>query len=507
MTLRLLEATSLVYLTAPTLIFILGWIRPRFAVPAALVVLFGLYRALRDGGDSPAPAGGGAEPRPSGSDALRIAAILGLTIFIVALSGNGGYAFQHFDWRRHNAFLRDLIEMPWPLAYAQTGVKNEPGVLTFYIGNSLAPALFGKLFGWTAANHFTFLWTVLAVFLALCWFSRLVGRVSVRWSLFFLFFGGLDIVGSILTAKTWYWDGVRPFTFWVLDYARGTGAIRSMGSVFWIYPSNLEMIYLAPQHVLGCWLALFLTMHDAVQRRSCRRSFYVWSCCFLYSAFTFLGMLPFVLLAVLASRARGLFSFENTVAALVVLGLTALYISSNNQAYRHGFLWEFQNVLKTWPTLLLFYGLEIGVYLLAPSCPQAKVGGVWRWVAFACLLAVPWYVLGQQSDFTTKTCLPSLAVMQVCFAAAMIHPSPEARAAGAPVVVLLVLLGCLGPVVYVARALHFPLHAPLPAAAIQHVDQIGPKHIAVQLFSDGRGFFWDVLARDRCHRGDTCSTE
>ena len=46
MTLWLLEATSLVYLTAPTLIFILGWIRPRFAVPAALVVLFGLYRAL-----------------------------------------------------------------------------------------------------------------------------------------------------------------------------------------------------------------------------------------------------------------------------------------------------------------------------------------------------------------------------------------------------------------------------------------------------------------------------
>ena len=127
--------------------------------------------------------------------------------------------------------------------------------------------------------------------------------------------------------------------------------------------------------------------------------------------------------------------------------------------------------------------------------------------AFACLLAVPWYVLGQQNDFATKTCLPSLAVMQVCFAAAMIHPSLEAKATGAPVVVFLVLLGCLGPVVYVARALEFPLHAPLPAAAIQHVDEIGPKHIAVQLFSDGRGFFWDVLARDRCHRGDTCSTE
>ena len=42
---RVLERLSLVYIALPFLVFVVGWLRPWFAIPCALVTLVGLYRA------------------------------------------------------------------------------------------------------------------------------------------------------------------------------------------------------------------------------------------------------------------------------------------------------------------------------------------------------------------------------------------------------------------------------------------------------------------------------
>ena len=301
------ERASLVYLTLPFFIFVFGWVRPAFALPIGALALASLVLSSRKsvaGDDAKAAL---AEPAAPGQrEALVFGGLLALVVFLVAFSGAGGYSFQYADYLRHNAILRDLVEQSWPLAYSRTGLRDEPGFLALYLANSLPPGLVGRLWGWAAANHFSFLWTVAGVFLAVCAFLRVIDARSFRWGAFFLFFGGLDIVGRTIVLG-WYWDGTAPLANWMVEYSLSSSPeVRQvMGRVFWFYPSNLNMVYYAPQHVLGSWLCISLILHDALRRGTCERAVFAWSATLLWSAFAFVGMLPFVLVAVVKTRGRG----------------------------------------------------------------------------------------------------------------------------------------------------------------------------------------------------------
>jgi len=223
----------------------------------------------------------------------------------------------------------------------------------------------------------------------------------------------------------WPGDFTHLLGNWMVEYALSSSreAADSMQGVFWYYPSNLSFVYYAPQHVLGAWLCVLVILYDAMHGATCRRSVFLWSLLLLWSAFAFVGLLPFLGLAIALTRGRRLWTFENTLAAGVVLALTLLYIGSNNADVPHGFLWQYQNLSKTWPLLLFFYAVEFGAYvLICPRLEQTERGGLhpaWRWLAIVCLLAAPWYVLGRYNDLTTKVGIPALVVFQVCLATAL----------------------------------------------------------------------------------------
>lgn len=168
-----------------------------------------------------------------------------------------------------------------------------------------------------------------------------------------------------------------------------------------------------------------------------------------------MGSLPFIALAILMTSGRGLRSFANTAAAAAVLLTTGLYLTSNNGDYPHGFLWEFQGVLQTWPTMLLFYAVEFGLFAwLCPRIDRAgghAISSAWFWVAIACLLALPWYKLGRYSDFTTKVCLPSLLVLQVILASGIANASTALQRRRRGWLVACLVLGSFASVADLAR--------------------------------------------------------
>lgn len=225
---------------------------------------------------------------------------------------------------------------------------------------------------------------------------------------------------------------------------------------------------------------------------------FVWSCALLWSAFSFVGILPFLLVAIWKTRGQGLFSFQNTVGSAVILGFTALFISSNDGAYPHGWLWEFQNVLRTWPTLALYYAVSFGMY--AVLCPRVDRSGpgdvhpIWWWTAIACLLLVPWYHLGKFNDFSIKTGIPAIVVLQIYLVTAIAKARTESQRTAARVLVFLILIGTFSNVTNVTRAISHGLHlSPTPLARVKHVNGFGPA--AKQLFSDGNYLFWRVFAK------------
>jgi len=494
---RILEGVTLSYVALPFVIFALGWLELWIALPTAGLVLAAVWHAAQQGRNAASGSDPGSPARAS--QIISLAALFLLVAFLVAYSGAGGYSYQYDDYLRHNAFLRDLIELPWPASYRWTPPDGKPGMLAFYIANTLPAAAVGKLLGWKAANFASFLWTICGVYLAVCWFLRVVGAASFRLGLLFLFFGGLDIVGRAVLLG-WPSDITQLLGNWMVEYSLSStkAAANLMQGVFWYYPSNLSLVYYAPQHVLGPWLCVLVILYDAIHGATCRRSVFLWSLVLLWSAFAFVGLLPFVGLAVLITRGRRLLSLENTLAAAAVLILTLLYIGSNNSDYPHGFLWERQDLLKTWPLLLFFYAVEFGVFALI--CPRAERGerGVmheaWRWLAIACLLAAPWYVLGRYNDLTTKVGIPALVVFQVWIATALWSPEAGRGRLRARVLVALIIVGSLASVSDVARGLHhgFKLE-PVPIEGVSRSNKLlGP---AKQLFSDGDSFFWRVLAR------------
>ena len=171
----LLEGASLVYVALPFVIFALGWLRLWIAIPVAAVCAVAVWRALAGATRierSPLLAGR--------REWIALGGLLAVVGFLVLYSGAGGYAYQYDDYRRHNALVRDLIELPWPLFYPRSPLGGQPGWLAFYIANGLPASLVGRALGWTAASHAVFLWTAGGFFLAVCWFLRVIGRVSFR---------------------------------------------------------------------------------------------------------------------------------------------------------------------------------------------------------------------------------------------------------------------------------------------------------------------------------------
>ncbi len=491
------ERAALVYVTLPALIFTIGWIRPLFAVPGVAIVLLSSVLAMRAGAARQEPSAG---PEPSALWQLLTYAILfAVVVLVVAYSGIGGYGFQYSSYVRSNSFLRDLIEYPWPLAYRGMGGQDEPGMLAYYIANSLTPAVIGKLWGWNAANHCSFVWGVLGVFLAVCGFIRVVGRISPLYGLLFLLVGGLDIIGWTVLLG-WYSDGSQPemLSQWMFYYASSPAGRAVLNDIFWLFPSQLSVLYYAPHHVFGCWLCLLLILDDAVHRRTCRRAALLWSCSLLWSAFSFVGILPFVLVAIWTARGRGLFSFPNVLGGPLILAFVGLFISSNNHAYPHGWLWEFQDVLRSWPTLALYYIVSFGLYALVR--PRVERGDpralhpIWWWTAIGCLLVLPWYHLGWYNDFSIKAGLPSIVVVLIFLAASISNARTETQRMGARVLVALMVVGMFSAVSDLTRGFRHGLDfAPPALARVQHVDQFGA--LAIQLFSDGDDFFWRVLAK------------
>ena len=498
---RLLETVSLIYASLPCLLFMLGWLKPVFALPLAAVLSAGVFFSVRQSGQMPDSTAGPGDDPPNGSQTARVFRYLLIALmvaFVVAYSGIGGYSFQISDYSKHNAFFRDLIENSWPLGYQQTGPDNKPGTLNTYFGYYLPPAAVGRVVGWTAAQHFSYVWATLGVFLTVLWFLRFVGRPSPLYALLFLFFGGLDILGQVVTIG-WPLDGsTGELDGWIVAFAVGKGH-EVMNDVFSMFCSNLTVLGGGQHHLLPVWICMFMLLHDAVQRRSAHRLLFLWALTPLNSAFFAVGMAPYVLLSLYETRLKKVVSFPNLVAAPLLLLVSGLYLTSNNGAFVRGWLWEFQDIRRSWPHLLLCYVVEFGLYVLCCPLlrqPSNKSWRIWWYTSIGCMLLLPWYRIGQYCDFTTKAALASLLVFQACLAVALRTARVQKDMASVKALVCLLFLGSFAAIGLMAQAFEYGFDTrPRNGHNLMRIDELEPKDGAAQLFSDGNSFFWRVLAR------------
>ena len=136
-----IRKVALIYVTLPLLCFFLGWLKPYFAIPAFICLIFCLFLAFKSDKK---------EEKENNSILISkyFIIFLALCSFIYCfLSGIGRLWAQSKDYPWRNAIFRDIILRASPVKY-----PNYDRDLVYYIGLWLPPSLLGKLSLFFGAN-------------------------------------------------------------------------------------------------------------------------------------------------------------------------------------------------------------------------------------------------------------------------------------------------------------------------------------------------------------------
>ncbi len=510
---KLLDAVSLFYVFLPVFLFVIGWLRAEWAVVvivlmvAAVIISWVESTFTRTSADQQRMV-----PVAPGLFARRVVLVVLVTSFVVACTGIGGYSYQFADYTAYDAILRDLIEVPWPGGF-ELSEGGDKATTAYYLGYYLPSAIVGKVFDWQVAYHFSYAWGVLGVLLLIAWFMRIAGSTAVWLALFFLFFGGLDVIGHLFTARPpWHpevgWLNYLTGTYWWssgygwLDYWSANYALSPRGSfmngVFFRFFSPLSFLVDGPCHILPGTLAVLMIFHDVVRRCTLHRIVLLWSTVIYASVFVSLGMFPFVVFSAFILRFQRAITLQNATGAVIML-IAVLYFSSAEGVVVSELLWNRVPLQDIWPILLLYYVAEFGILAFAvPRINQSylRFKRYWLYLCIIAFLLGPWYCLGRYNDFSTKVIIPAQLLFMIYIAVALCAPE---RKGDIRWKILLVLLGvgALAPLGHVLRAVEFGFNfSPPPLSQIRHVNERLPEDWTLQGHANTQAFFWKHLAQE-----------
>ena len=455
--LPLLHRCAILYLTAPALIWLVGWFEWWFGVPAALMVALALAPALR----------GGWRPRRPSPAALGIVA-LGLACTM--LTAHGGF-FDAFngDWWDRRATLLDMSHHPWPVRvrdgladFLPWGGGEREALLRYYLGWYMAPGLAGRLFGPAALDWAVPLWSGAGFALILLLFARgLGGRRAVLAAGIFVLFGGMDWLRSLVVhgAESFYfaidqlgWPGV---TF-------GYEALMGFRTKMTLYAAPLEYFIFSTDFI---GVAMYTLLIARLRRhpRFVAASGAVLAAAPFWSPLGALGLLPFVAVLLwdnMARRPAALASWSNLCLAAPLAGLFVVYFSAGGLDLEHGWLWGEHGWRALLPWAMKFYLSEFLPLLLFLLLLRPRLARNPLFVAMsATLLLLPLYQVGGFM-LTARGAMPSLVLLSWFCARALLASEAGAgrggggrslRLLGGAGVVCCLGLGAVGPLTELAR--------------------------------------------------------
>ena len=423
--LPLLHRCAILYLTAPALIWLVGWFEWWFGVPAALLVALALAPALR----------GGWRPRRPSPAALGIVA-LGFACTMLTAYG-GVFDGNNPDWWDRRALLLDLSRHPWPVRvrdeladFLPWGGGEREALLRYYLGWYMMPGLAGRLFGPAALNWAVPLWSGVGIVLVLLLFARgLGGRRAVLAAAIFVLFHRMDALRNLVAngAESFHfaidrlgWPGVH------FDYHDTTG-VRGRATPYWGHFKNFVFSTDLVAAAMYTLLIVRLRRHP----RFAAAGGAVLATAPFWSPWVALGLLPFMAVLLWENAVRrpaALASWSNLGVAAPLAGLFAIYLSSGALDFGHDWLWEgrdWRDLIK-WARrfyLYEFLALLLFLLLLRPRLVRDPL-----FVALsATLLLLPLYHFAGY-NLMSRAAIPALVLLSWFCAQALL--ADEAGAGG-----------------------------------------------------------------------------
>jgi hypothetical protein len=450
----ILLMTTYAYLTLPILLFFLFWLKSSIGIPAAFLLLLGMILCLKNHDLNLG------NPVFSKNALVKLCAIFCIVVIWVVLSGVGGYVWQNSDHHVRNEIFNVMVQDAWPLR----SNTSESIPLVYYIGYWLPAAAIGKLCGPEIGYLFLFLWTAFGILLCYALICLKRQKISVWPLLVFLFFSGLDCVGTILVqAEPFQIFGIEHLEAWSLHFQYSSMTTQ----LFWVFNQSVP-----------AWLACTLVFYFERPQNM----LFTLSLLLLVSSFPFIGLIPFAVYFMIKRSFwhdtyphvhclirdiwKNWASVQNLLAAPAICGICGLYLSGNEalsgtvgilyteegrfrieliliafigigggfcvcaQLALHGFgkylkamglsaaaLFLFSRLCTfdypewwalpfIWVNLTLFYFLEAGIFLLILS-PMVSDRPLLRLNAL-CLYLIPLIRIGYSCDFCMRASIPGL---------------------------------------------------------------------------------------------------
>lgn len=461
---RIPTAAAYCYFAVPFLIFVWGWFRLPAAVIATVLLVGGTVLAVRDAPRTDVTV----FTKPRNIFPL-LAAVL-LAAVWVYYSGIGGFSFQNYDFKWRNALLKLLVEQPWPVTVADTAPYFEgPVALVYYFAFWLPSALFGKWLGLRAAEIFLYFWSLLGVLLVFYFLCEVRGKFTFTPLFIFIFFGGLDIAGTILFSNT-----SAPIFFTTVHIENWAFGFQ--------YSSITTQLYWVFNQAIPAWLLTLLLL----SAKNNRNRVYIYGFSLIFCTLPAIGMLPVaVCLAVvrlvrqirerdrakkfrvcLGAMAKELFTPQNVLTG----GLTGLSSFLFLRINKNGSTMEMNDMKTLLASYLIFILLEAVVYFAVIWSAERK--NVLFYLSLALLLFIPFIKVGEHVDFVMRASIPAMVILCVLLTDALDRYGAEKKRVLAVVLVCLLVLGSFSAVHELLRSLTNSVNAIRTARPVPIAEEI-----------------------------------
>lgn len=406
---KLFTGIALGYLAVPVLIFFMGFLKIWIGLICSAVLVTMCVLAVKDSKKD-------REGQLNNSGSLLVpfsflAIAVVAAVLISVATGVGEYVWTTYDHAFRRAMLRDLVDYSWPVIYSPSTQSN-PDVMNlihmnsnalyvYYLCYWLPAALFGKAFGFAAANVFLVVWNSIGIVILLIGMSMFAKRTTLSALLILVLFSGLDGVMYIIYEITEYSDW-----WWFEGYVTNISLISNINSFLNVY-----------NQCIPCWIITLLIML-AINNRSLGL---YGGLLFAYTPWGTIGLVPIAIAKLLSKdmraketsrQIRNVFALTNLVpAALMLAVFGSYYLTSESQSVSGFTITFFDTPWHFIWSYLVLVAIEIVPFVVILYKDNKKKPLFWAAVITPVVL--PMYKITEQNDFVMRGAMASLFIICV----------------------------------------------------------------------------------------------
>lgn len=320
---------SILYLTMPVVVWLVGWFEWWVGVPLAVLLTAGLWKGGWISGSwrmsLPLPV---------------LCSLLAALAWLLLIPLSGLWLFND-DSETLFTLSLEISRGGWP-SYLTDHLNDSSLLLSYYIGLLTVPGLIGRWLGPAALSWAIPLYILLGVGLLVAVFTR--GLTTLRSTLvaivILVFFSGMGALEVLLTmGLSDAFEIMFVRTGDVYSIMESTISSPTTGRLYLFFQANSATLWFSPQHLIASGLVSLIIIQSRHLRFAAVAGL-VLAVCVFWSAGSAVGLLPLIVSLVVQKGVRPFLTWSNLLVAPLLASLIVFYLLNSDRPGGYGWLWQ-----------------------------------------------------------------------------------------------------------------------------------------------------------------------